>query len=205
MQLRVHERLPHKELRWIQEPFFKAPDETLSQNEVYGFMKPVFGPGIVYDATKKNRQVQFQSMANGLRTARLKGYTAKIERETRMYLKTWSDEGELDLFHALSELTILTSSRCLHGDDVRENLFKVRRGRFSFHIHPHKKTTRSDICHQPARQNGIGGVGTLPRFGSGPDAADCLLSQCADCGTQKTQRRPSQDGRTVQQGDQKPT
>jgi len=119
----------HKRLTFLvgpeaQEPFFKAPDETLSQNEVYGFMKPVFGPGIVYDATKKNRQVQFQSMANGLRTARLKGYTAKIERETRMYLDTWSDEGELDLFHALSELTILTSSRCLHGDDVRENLFK---------------------------------------------------------------------------------
>eukprot|EP01082_Thalassiosira_pseudonana_P013748 g12135.t1 g12135 contig6:1290334-1292027(+) len=119
----------HKRLTFLigpeaQEPFFKAPDEVLSQNEVYGFMKPVFGPGIVYDASKKNRQVQFQSMANGLRTARLKGYTAKIERETRQYLESWGESGELDLFHALSELTILTASRCLHGDDVRENLFK---------------------------------------------------------------------------------
>ncbi len=98
----------------------------LSQNEVYGFMKPVFGPGIVYDASKKNRQVQFQSMAHGLRTARLKGYTAKIERETRQYLSEhWGEKsGTIDLFHALSELTILTSSRCLHGDDVRENLFR---------------------------------------------------------------------------------
>mmetsp|Transcript_16893 Transcript_16893/g.33854 ORF Transcript_16893/g.33854 Transcript_16893/m.33854 type:complete len:383 (+) Transcript_16893:255-1403(+) len=87
-------------------------------------MKPVFGPGVVYDASKKNRQVQFQSMAHGLRTSRLKGYTAKIERETRQYLETWGESGEIDLFHALSELTILTSSRCLHGDDVRENLFK---------------------------------------------------------------------------------
>ncbi|KAL7428973.1 hypothetical protein ACHAXH_005164 [Discostella pseudostelligera] len=120
----------HKRLTFLigpeaQEPFFKAPDEILSQNEVYGFMKPVFGPGIVYDASKKNRQVQFQSMAHGLRTARLKGYTAKIERETRQYLQSsWGESGTLDLFHALSELTILTSSRCLHGDDVRENLFK---------------------------------------------------------------------------------
>ena len=98
----------------------------LSQNEGNGFMKPVFGPGIVYDASKKNRQVQFQSMAHGLRTARLKGYTAKIERETRQYLSEhWGEKsGTIDLFHALSELTILTSSRCLHGDDVRENLFK---------------------------------------------------------------------------------
>eukprot|EP00986_Skeletonema_menzelii_P019190 scaffold27082_cov148-Skeletonema_menzelii.AAC.6 len=119
----------HKRLTFLigpeaQEPFFKAPDEVLSQDEVYGFMKPVFGPGVVYDASKKNRQVQFQSMAHGLRTSRLKGYTAKIEKETRQYLETWGESGELDLFHALSELTILTSSRCLHGDDVRENLFK---------------------------------------------------------------------------------
>jgi sterol 14-demethylase len=86
-------------------------------------MKPVFGPGIVYDATKKNRQVQFQSMAHGLRTARLKGYTSKIEKETRQYLQEhWGGENNkdgswqtVDLFHALSELTILTSSRCLHG------------------------------------------------------------------------------------------
>jgi len=107
-----------------QEPFFKANDDLLGQNEVYGFMKPVFGPGVVYDATKKNRQVQFTSMANGLRTSRLKLYVAKIERETRQFLKSWGDSGEIDLFNALSELTILTASRCLHGDDVREKLFR---------------------------------------------------------------------------------
>lgn len=107
-----------------QEAFCKASDEVLNQDEVYQFMKPVFGPGVVYDATKKRRQVQFQSMANGLRTSRLKGYVAKIEKETREFLKEWGESGELDLFNALSELTILTASRCLHGDDVRENLFR---------------------------------------------------------------------------------
>jgi len=107
-----------------QEAFCKATDEVLGQDEVYQFMKPVFGPGVVYDAPKKKRQVQFQSMANGLRTSRLKCYVAKIEKETRDFLEDWGDEGEIDLFHALSELTILTASRCLHGDDVRENLFK---------------------------------------------------------------------------------
>eukprot|EP00957_Ditylum_brightwellii_P087522 6662819-Ditylum_brightwellii.AAC.1 len=93
-----------------QEAFFKANDDLLGQNEVYGFMKPVFGPGVVYDATKKKRQVQFTSMANGLRTSRLKLYVAKIERETRQFLKSWGDSGEIDLFNALSELTILTAS-----------------------------------------------------------------------------------------------
>lgn len=107
-----------------QEAFCKASDEVLSQDEVYEFMTPVFGPGVVYNATKKRRQVQFSSMANGLRTARLKGYVEKIEKETRDFIADWGEEGEIDLFHALSELTILTASRCLHGNDVREKLFR---------------------------------------------------------------------------------
>lgn len=63
-------------------------------------------------------------MANGLRASRLKGYVPKIERETRAFLNGWGEEGEIDLLVALSELTILTASRCLHGNDVRETMFK---------------------------------------------------------------------------------
>lgn len=107
-----------------QEPFFKLNDDVLSPQECYSFMKPVFGPGVVYDATKKNRQVQFQSMANGLRSSRLRCYVQKIEKETTEFLKDWGNEGTLDIFEVLSELTILTASRCLHGDDVRETLFR---------------------------------------------------------------------------------
>merc|ERR1711988_1639317 len=51
-------------------------------------------------------------------------YVPKIEKETLEYLEKWGDEGEVDILSALSELTILTSSRCLHGDDVREELFE---------------------------------------------------------------------------------
>jgi sterol 14-demethylase len=121
--------MAHKRLTFLIGPeaqgaFCKAKDDTLSQNEVYDFMLPVFGPGVVYDATPKKRQVQFTSMANGLRTSRLKGYVSKIEKETREFLNDWGNEGEIDLFHALSELTILTASRTLHGDDVRTKLFR---------------------------------------------------------------------------------
>jgi len=89
-------------------------------------MRPVFGAGVVYDASKKNRQVQFQTMANGLRTSRLKAYVTKIEEETRAYLRNeWGDgTGEVDILKSLSELTILTASRCLHGEDVRTHIFK---------------------------------------------------------------------------------
>jgi len=121
----------HKRLTFLvgpeaQEIFFKASDDVLSQQEVYDFMRPVFGAGVVYDASKKNRQVQFQTMANGLRTSRLKAYVHKIEEETRMYLRNeWGNgTGEVDILKSLSELTILTASRCLHGEDVRTHIFK---------------------------------------------------------------------------------
>jgi sterol 14-demethylase len=109
-----------------QEVFCKASDDVLSQNEVYSFMTAVFGPGVVYDATKKNRQTQFQTITSGLRVTTLKQHVTKIEKETRQYLKEHflGNEGTIDLFAALSELTILTASRTLHGDDVREQLFK---------------------------------------------------------------------------------
>ena len=121
-----HRRLTYLIGPEAQEVFFKASDDVLSQQEVYDFMRPVFGPNIVYDASKKNRQVQFQTMANGLRASRLKSYVPKIEEETRQYLKNYwnKDSGEVDLLTALSELTILTASRCLHGEDVRTHIFK---------------------------------------------------------------------------------
>ena len=118
----------HKNLTFVlgpeaSSPFFKLNDDFMSQNEVYAFMTPVFGKNVVYDAEPKRRTQQYQSMANGLRGNRLKAYVSKIEKETIAYLKQWGQSGTVDILVALSELTILTSSRCLHGDDVRENLF----------------------------------------------------------------------------------
>jgi sterol 14-demethylase len=89
-------------------------------------MTPIFGKGIIYDAPKKRRQSQFQSVSSGLRSNRLKSYVPKIEQETRAYLvREWGEtNGTVDLLTALSELTILTASRCLHGEDVRTHIFK---------------------------------------------------------------------------------
>ena len=107
----------------VSAPFFKLNDDHMSQSEVYGFMTPVFGTGVVYDAEPKKRTQQYQAMALGLRAQRLKAYVPMIEKETYEYMRKWGDSGTVNLLDALSELTILTSSRCLHGDDVRENMF----------------------------------------------------------------------------------
>lgn len=107
----------------VSAPFFQLSDDYMSQSEVYGFMTPVFGNGVVYDAEPKKRTQQMQHMAQSLRSGRLKAYVPRIEKETRQYLKQWGESGTVDILQALSELTILTSSRCLHGDEIRERMF----------------------------------------------------------------------------------
>mmetsp|Transcript_2616 Transcript_2616/g.2594 ORF Transcript_2616/g.2594 Transcript_2616/m.2594 type:complete len:482 (-) Transcript_2616:95-1540(-) len=118
----------HKKLTFlvgpeVSTPFFKLNDDYMSQPEVYGFMVPVFGKGVVYDAEPKKRLQQMQHAAQGLKSHRLKVYVPKIEMETLQYIKHWGESGELNILDALSELTILTASRCLHGDEVREGMF----------------------------------------------------------------------------------
>ena len=106
-------------------PFFQNRDDVFSQPEVYGFMTQVFGKGVVYDATPARRKAQNVHMSRGLRADRLKSYIPKILMETEKYMgEHWPKAGGCDVLKALSELTILTASRCLHGDDVRETLFK---------------------------------------------------------------------------------
>ena len=62
-------------------------------------------------------------MANGLRTSRLKTYVEKVRQEAENYFGTWTESGSVSLFQCFSEVTILTASRALLGDEVRENLF----------------------------------------------------------------------------------
>jgi len=101
------------------ETFYKPNDDYLSQSEVYQLMTPVFGKGLVYDATPKRRAQQMQFMANGLRTSRLKTYVEKIRAETELYFKTFPAESTVSLKKIFSELTILTASRALLGDEVK--------------------------------------------------------------------------------------
>ena len=48
------------------------------------------------------------------------------------FFKKWGDEGEVDLLQELSDLIILTASRCLMGKEVRESLFEKVSGLFHY-------------------------------------------------------------------------
>lgn len=107
------------------EVFFGANDAELGQEEVYKFMTAVFGKGVVYDAPPNIRSQQFKFLGRGLRTERLKSYVPLIMKECEDYLKEKMNQqsGEVDIVDIMSEMLILTSSRCLMGKQVREQLF----------------------------------------------------------------------------------
>ncbi|XP_022737972.1 sterol 14-demethylase-like [Durio zibethinus] len=103
--------------------FFKASESDLSQQEVYQFNVPTFGPGVVFDVDYSIRQEQFRFFTEALRVNKLKGYVDQMVTEAEEYFSKWGDSGEVDLKYELEHLIILTASRCLLGQEVRDKLF----------------------------------------------------------------------------------
>jgi sterol 14-demethylase len=102
------------------EQFFRAPDSTLDQAAAYPFMTPIFGKGVVFDASPEERQQMLKNQA--LRGDMMRGHATTIEREIRRMVADWGDEGEIDLLDWFAELTIYTTSACLIGPPCREEL-----------------------------------------------------------------------------------
>ena len=102
------------------EAFFRAPDDVLDQAAAYPFMTPIFGKGVVFDASPEERQQMLKNQA--LRGDMMRGHAQTIEAEIRRMVADWGDEGEIDLLDFFAELTIYTTSSCLIGKPFREEL-----------------------------------------------------------------------------------
>jgi len=102
------------------EQFFRAPEQVLDQAAAYPFMTPIFGKGVVFDATPEQRQEMLKNQA--LRGDMLRGHAATIEAEINRMVAEWGDDGEIDLLDWFAELTIYTTSSCLIGKPFREDL-----------------------------------------------------------------------------------
>lgn len=63
------------------EAFFRAPDEVLDQAAAYPFMTPIFGEGVVFDASPEERQQMLRNQA--LRGDMMRGHAQTIEAEIR--------------------------------------------------------------------------------------------------------------------------
>ena len=100
--------------------FFRSSDEDLDQAGAYPFMTPIFGEGVVFDASPERRKEMLHNTA--LRGEQMRGHAATIEREVQKMIADWGDEGEIDLLDFFAELTIYTSTACLIGKKFREQL-----------------------------------------------------------------------------------
>ncbi len=115
--------------------FFRAPDEVLDQAEAYPFMTPVFGQGVIFDASPERRREMLHNQA--LRDKFMRGHAATIAAEVEQMVARWDDEGEIDLLDWFAELTIYTSSSCLVGKRFRSQLT----GRFAELYHDLERGT----------------------------------------------------------------
>jgi sterol 14alpha-demethylase len=100
--------------------FFRAPDEDLDQAEAYPFMTPIFGEGVVFDASPERRREALHNQA--LRGDMMRGHAQTIADEVDRMVGGWASEGEIDLLDWFAELTIYTSSACLIGAKFRNEL-----------------------------------------------------------------------------------
>ena len=64
--------------------FFKAPESEMSQQEVYQYNVPTFGPGVVFDVDYSVRMEQFRFFTESLRVASLKSYVAHMVFEAEV-------------------------------------------------------------------------------------------------------------------------
>ena len=117
------------------EVFFRAPDEELDQAEAYPFMTPVFGEGVVFDASPERRREMLHNQA--LRDKYMRGHAETITDRGRADGRHLGPPGEIDLLDWFAELTIYTSSSCLIGKKFRESLD----GRFAELFHDLERGT----------------------------------------------------------------
>ena len=102
------------------ETFFRAADEDLDQGEAYPFMTPVFGEGIVFDASPERRREMLHNQS--LRDKFMRGHAETITNEVDRMAAGLGESGEIDLLDFTAELFIYTSSACLIGRRFREEL-----------------------------------------------------------------------------------
>jgi len=102
------------------ERFFRAPEEDLDQAEAYPFMTPIFGEGVVFDASPEERRKALHNQA--LRDRFMRGHAETIAAEVERMVAQSPEGGDIDLLDWLAELTIYTSSACLIGKRFRDRL-----------------------------------------------------------------------------------
>ena len=102
--------------------YFSAPEDQLNAKAVYQFTVPIFGRGVAYDAAPELMDEQLGFLFPALREAAMRRFARVMFEETKQFADTLGEDGEVDLPRAMNELTVNIASRCLIGEEVRDQL-----------------------------------------------------------------------------------
>jgi sterol 14-demethylase len=116
---------------------FNAKLSQASAQEAYQKLTtPVFGAGVVYDCDNALLMQQKKMAKDALTVQAFREYVPIIINETRGLMKEWGiQNGQLNLFHEMAELTIRTASSCLLGKEIRSQLQSNGNSLTAFHSH----------------------------------------------------------------------
>ncbi|KAL0488986.1 sterol 14-alpha-demethylase [Acrasis kona] len=120
-------RILNKDMTFLTHPdvydlFFKGTDDELGLREVYKFMTPVFGKGVVYDADSQMMMEQVKFVSSGLTTQRFHHFVDVFEEEVDNKIKQLGETGTFGCTDTMADLIIFTASRSLLGNGIREFL-----------------------------------------------------------------------------------
>lgn len=104
------------------EAVFRADDVKVSAPQAYQFMVPIFGEGVQYGAPIDIERQQLRMHSRGLASEKMNHYAPIIAQETRDWIASWPDHGEMDFYEGFADLTIKTSTHCLLGSEFRNTL-----------------------------------------------------------------------------------
>ena len=102
--------------------YFRAPEEQLDAKAVYQFTVPIFGRGVAYDVASEIMDEQLGFLYPALRDSAMRRFARLMFEEASRFADGLADGGELDLPQAMNELTVMIASRCLLGQEVRDQV-----------------------------------------------------------------------------------
>ncbi|MCY3997002.1 MAG: cytochrome P450 [Rhodobacter sp.] len=102
--------------------YFRAPESQLDAKTAYKFTVPIFGRDVAYDAAPATFAEQLKFLFPCLKEAGMRRFADIMFDEASRFAGEMGDEGEIDLPVKMNELTIKIASRCLIGQEVRDQV-----------------------------------------------------------------------------------
>lgn len=102
--------------------YFRSSEHELNAKAVYQFTVPIFGRGVAYDAAPELMDEQLGFLFPALKDASMRRFARLMFKEASAFADSMGPSGEIDLPHELNELTVKIASRCLIGQEIRDQV-----------------------------------------------------------------------------------